>query len=473
VMRRFLHGIFCVLIVFLIVGGPSGVSLLWADDAPRPARRGDAVASPAGTNRAAPTTTRSARPRSRRGRIRWWERIPPPIVKRIAIPNFPGAHAIWGATGQDRRGHIWFGVSAAAAVELPSARLFEFVPATGELINRGDVVGELKRCGLHRPGEGQMKIHSKIIQADDGHLYFASMDEQNEDLRSLKLPTWGGHLWRLRLPENKWEHLLTTPEPLLAMAGGGRCVYALGYFGHVLYQYDCKTGRIRSVTVGAAGAHISRNFFTDRRGHVYVPRVKAAAGPAAATLVEFDSALREIAETPMDHYLRGQPTHTHGIIGFQPLEDGSVAFLTHSGYLYLVKPSADGPARQGDAVASPAKLSGLGWFYPRGSCYTPSLFTDPGNRRLMGLAQRYGRYDWVIYDLKLRQSAVVAFTLRGPKPLWHRRTLLYGSVVRDKAGNFYVGGMAPREGEGFEPILLQVRPVPSQQREAPARQVGR
>jgi len=440
VMRRFLHGIFCV----LIVGGPSGVSFLWADDAP----------PPAGTTRAAPTTTRAATPRFRSGRIRWWERIPPPIVKRIAIPDFPGAHAIWGATGQDRRGHIWFGVSAAAAVELPSARLFEFVPATGELINRGDVVGELKRCGLHRPGEGQMKIHSKIVQADDGHLYFASMDEQNEDLRSLKLPTWGGHLWRLRMPENKWEHLLTTPEPLMAMAGAGRCVYALGYFGHVLYQYDCKTGRIRSVKVGAVGAHISRNFFTDRRGHVYVPRVKAAAGPASATLVEFDSSLREIAETPMDQYIRGHPTHTHGIIGFQPLKDGSIAFLTHTGCLYLLKPSADGPA----------KLTSLGWFYPRGSCYTPSLFTDPDNRRLMGLAERYGRYDWVIYDLELRQSAVVAFTLRGPKPLWHRRTLLYGSVVRDKAGNFYVGGMAPREDEGFEPILLQVQPVPSRQR---------
>ncbi len=30
-------------------------------------------------------------------------------VERLEIPDFPGAHAIWGGTGRDDRGHIWIG----------------------------------------------------------------------------------------------------------------------------------------------------------------------------------------------------------------------------------------------------------------------------------------------------------------------------------------------------------------------------
>ena len=64
-----------------------------------------------------------------------------------------------------------------------------------------------------------------------------------------------------------------TPEALIAVATGGPYVYSLGYFNHVLYQFDTRTKRIRSVAVGAAGGHVSRNFFVDDRGHAFVSRV--------------------------------------------------------------------------------------------------------------------------------------------------------------------------------------------------------
>ena len=453
-MKRSVPRIPLVLPAFLVLVGWCGADVPTSRPASSPAG--------AGSGRAAVSPRRP----SRAEWAKWVNRFPPPIVRRIPIPDFPGAHAIWGGTGTDSRGHVWFGVSA-HGVDDPSAHLFEFVPGTGEVIDRGDVVSQLKRCGIYRPGEGQMKIHTKIIQLDDGHLYFASMDEQNENLSALKLPTWGSHLWRLRLPErgpqsrssaigdldpNRWEHLMSTQEALIAAAGGGKVVYALGYFGHVLYQYDCRTGRSRSVKVGAAGAHISRNFFTDRRGHVYVPRVRQGpGGRSTATLVEFDPSLREVAASPLRHYAHGSAKHSHGIIGFQPLDDGRIAFLTHTGYLYLLVPP-------GEASDAPSELKELGWFHPRGSCYAPSLFADPGGTRLMGLTCRDGRYDWVTYSIEYNRSVAAAFTLRGPKPLWHRRSLLYGSVARDQAGNFYVGGRTPREKEGFGPVLLQVCP---------------
>ncbi|MFH1518439.1 MAG: hypothetical protein ABIH17_11240, partial [Pseudomonadota bacterium] len=129
-----------------------------------------------------------------------------PTVVQIPVPKVPGSKAIWGSTGRDDRGHLWFGLSMIEALGA-SARLLEYDPEQAELRDRGDVLSALKESGRYRDGESQSKIHSQIIQADDGHLYFASMDHAGADYRlGTEPPTWGGHLWRLRLPENKWEH---------------------------------------------------------------------------------------------------------------------------------------------------------------------------------------------------------------------------------------------------------------------------
>ena len=377
----------------------------------------------------------------------------PAVAREIPVPDAPGAWAIWGATGRDRRGHIWFAV-ATHQVETPSAHLFEFIPRTGEVIARGDVVSELKRLGLLRDGESQMKIHTKMIQAGE-YLYFASMDEDGEDEVTEKLPTWGGHLWRLRLRDNRWEHLLTTPEALIAVAGTARHIYAMGYFGHVLYQYDIDTGRTRSVRVGSMGGHVSRNILCDRRGHAYVPRIRAAErGGPVATLVEYDTSLKEIGETPLKYYLRGRPSQSHGIIGHQMLPDGSIAFTTHSGWLSLIQPAGDD---------GPAKVTDIGWFRPTGPTYAPMLFADSTGRFLMGAVR--GGWDqplqWVVYDLKTRTHSVGPFQVSQPVGLDVGRSLLYGSRTRDDDGNCYIVGTQPKggRGEGSKPIVLQVRPA--------------
>ena len=96
---------------------------------------------------------------------------------------------------------------------------------------------------------------------------------------------------------SEWEHLLKTKEALIAVGGGGRWVYALGYFGHVLYQFDTQTKQVQSVRVGSVGGHISRNFLVDLNGHAYVPRIRprpTAENPKAlaAELVEWDEQLQ-------------------------------------------------------------------------------------------------------------------------------------------------------------------------------------
>ena len=368
-------------------------------------------------------------------------------AESIPVPEFPGRWAIWSSSGRDHRGHVWFGVSAQGA-EPPSAHLFEYNPATRKLTDRGNVVEALRRAGVYKPGEGQMKIHSRIVQGDDGHLYFASYDEQGEATDGSRLPTWGSHFWRLRLPENRWEHLFAAPEALIAVAGAGRWMYALGYFGHVLYQYDCATGKHRSVTVGSLGGHISRNFFCDFRGHAYVPRLRGgiADQPATTYLVELDTDLKEQAATRFEFYSQTPNDSSHGITGVQPLADGTIVFTTDQGFLFRVTPL--------DVL--PAKVEPLGWFHPSGKAYVASLFTSDGKSHVMGycyhVTPEAAKNEWLIFDLESRTSKAVPFSLPEVEGQAISNHALYGSITRDNDGACYLVGLHRHN----VPIILRV-----------------
>ena len=67
------------------------------------------------------------------------------------------------------------------------------------------------------------------------------------------------HFWRYKPSADHWQHLFAAPEGLIAVSGVGRFVYALGYWGHILYQYDTHTRESRQIRVGSEGGHISRN----------------------------------------------------------------------------------------------------------------------------------------------------------------------------------------------------------------------
>ena len=94
-----------------------------------------------------------------------------PTVEVLKPPDYWGAYAIWGSTGNDAQGHIWIGITSNDDASA-SAHLYELDPATNVFADRGNVVAELQRLGLRRPGEKQMKIHSRIVLAQDGYQYF-------------------------------------------------------------------------------------------------------------------------------------------------------------------------------------------------------------------------------------------------------------------------------------------------------------
>ena len=380
-----------------------------------------------------------------------------PQVAQLGLPPFDGSHAIWGSTGQDETGHLWFGVTADGTAT-PSAHLFEYDPSADQFTDRGDVVTQLTAAGVARKGEHQAKIHSRIVQGPDRYLYFSSMDEEGEHEDGSQLPRWGGHLWRMKLDTHKWEHLLATPEALIAVGAGDRFVYALGYFGHVLFQFDTKSREVKRLAVGSAAGHVSRNFVVDYRGHAYVPRVRVE----SVSLVELGTDLQELKETPLEpeHYFQGGPTATHGITGLQEMADGSWYFTTHVGFLYRIQP----PLRSANVDHTAATVTRVGWLHPDGATYVASLFTADGSDTLLALAHNIisqgatGRYQWLTFELKNGVSRVAPFSVGNLDDAVMSRSLLYGSSTRDGQGNHYVVGMTSAGGGRTVPVVLRVTP---------------
>ena len=225
----------------------------------------------------------------------------------------------------------------------------------------------------------------------------------------------------------------------------------MGYFNHVVYQYDTKTKKTRSYEVGSVGGHISRNFLVDARGHVFVPR--PVVNPDDETsyqgmLIELNTNLEPIGETNLFHYPVTPDFDSHGIIAFTCMNDGRIMFATSKGFLYeVITPK----------TSDAAEVGPVGWFHPEGESYASSLFTYSGERYLFGQARNSaGKIEWVQHDLEEGVSQVIS-GFDGQQYLETDRLLLYGTHTRDNEGNSYVVGRAQAEDRNAKvPIVLKV-----------------
>jgi hypothetical protein len=364
-----------------------------------------------------------------------------PSVNRLNVDFDPQAAAIWGATGRDDEGNIYFGVSTYSK-EQRTAFLYQYQPELDLFVAQGDVLSNLKRLGIYQPGMGQSKLHSKFYQADDGYIYFSSFDEHGET--STRNPEWGGHLWR-KLPDNdNWEHLIASEEALIAVNTAGRYIYVLGYWGHVLYQYDSLTDKVDRVKVGSIEEHISRNIIVNLDEHVFVPRVTLNTnGTVVASLVEFDTKLQEVAQFSMPEYKATDMKEHHGIVAYSPMLDGSIYFTTSEGTLYLLEEDTN----------QRNKLSSLGFFHPDGEAYISSLFSLDGNNFLVGLAKNVKNkgFDWLIRETS--SDMTVDYPV---KELNAQNLLLYGSVSRDNSGSLYIVGVDISNRRKHVPVVIKL-----------------
>jgi hypothetical protein len=363
-----------------------------------------------------------------------------PTATEIKFDVPDSIDAIWGATGRDDSGKIYFGTSSHGG-DYGSAFLYQYTPATGEVVKQSDVVTELKINNVYSDGMRQNKLHSKFYQAGDGYLYFSSFDEGGE-AEGIN-PTWGGNLWR-KLPNDKhWQHLLATEEALVAVNTNGRYVYALGYWDHVLYQYNTKTAKIKKVIVGSTQMHASRNFIVDELGHTYVPKLTVNDfNEIEVLLAEYDSQLKLVATYPLPSYQSDDFEKHHGIVGYTSMKNSDIYFTSADGGLYHIKPF--------DKSAKKVEYKGM--MHPDGNAYIASLFSIDGEAILVGVSQKEREgYEWIIYDSDLELANTALIPLNNIK-----KPLLYGSLTRDNKGNFYVVGWQKFGDRGHVPLLLKL-----------------
>ena len=382
-----------------------------------------------------------------------WKRSPE--FTEISIPEIPNRYAIWGSTGRDDFGNLYLGISCRGDWK-DSASLCRVQPGQNIATHIGDAVANLQRLGMASKTTMQMKIHSKPVQADDGYVYFTSMDEYGEVEDGSRLPFHGSHLWRipaapssLGLGEIAWEHLLALPEGLVATASTGRYVYLLGYYEHILYQFDTETSGVRKIQVGSSGGHVSRNFLVDLQEHVYVPRVTLrGVGDFVVQLIEFDTELKEISSHALDDYGATSGFDSHGIVAFTFLKNGECLFATAKGALYHLQP----------ATEAPSSLERLGWFHPNGESYPSVLCSPDGESMICGLTKKDREYQWVVFDLERWSGEIVPLSSSAKALLRRKSILAYGSNTRDDAGDsIMVGWYQEEDTEQHLPYAARIR----------------
>jgi hypothetical protein len=368
----------------------------------------------------------------------------PPNVTQLQLPNTQEDSVLWGATGRDDFGHIYFGVSTYSK-NADTAFLYQYSPHNNSLIKQSDVISQMKKSGLYTDGISQNKLHSKFYQADDGYLYFTSFDEQGENGKQGILPIHGGHIWRKKPDALNWEHIRATKEALIAVNTDGRFVYALGYWGHVLYQYDTQAQVTNQIRVGAIDGHISRNFLVSQNGHVFVPKVEISANNTlVVNLNEYDSALNLVASTPLEHYLYDNKHSKHGIVSYINMKNGDIYFVTAVGALYKITQTSDDKHQVSFEVFL-SEINEVGGYFP-------SLFSINGENFLVafGRLSNSKHYSWLVYETSTKTTAI--YDLK----TFDNKNLLYGSVTRDDLGNFYVVGVDPSIRTKHQPIILQL-----------------
>jgi len=367
-----------------------------------------------------------------------------PTITEIKLNAPENVDAIWGATGRDDQGHIYIGASTHGG-QSGSAYLYQYNPDSNTVVKQSDTVSELKRNNIYREGMRQNKLHSKFYQANDGYLYFSSFDE-GEEAEGIN-PAWGGNLWR-KLPNDKhWEHILATEEALVGINTNGRYIYALGYWGHVLYQYDTRSQKIKKVVVGSTQKHVSRNFIVDEKGHSYVPQLTVNDfNEIEVSLAEFNADLKKVGDYLLPSYQSDNFKNHHGIVGYTSMKNGDVYFTTADGGLYHVQPF-NKPNE---------KVSYKGMMHPEDKASIASLFSVDGKSILVGVGRskkkvNNGKYEWITYETSINLSYSKDLPLANIKD-----PLLYGSVTRDNHGAFYVVGWQKANTAQYSPLLLRI-----------------
>ncbi len=359
------------------------------------------------------------------------------------LTDAPGT-AILGAIGRDDTGNIYFGASTYRGYH-DNAYVYQFNPKTKVVVAQSSVIEQLKRAHLYKEGMSQSTLHSKFYLADDGYLYFTSMDSFSSKIDLASLSKSASFLWRKKPNDINWEHVLSTREDLVSVQTDGRYVYVLGNPNHVLYQFDTLSRRIKRVAVGSVGTHTSRHFLVSPNGRIFVPKVQKLADNTIVTdLLEYDSNLNVVDTHPLRYYYDPKKYNGHGIVSYSHMKNNAIYFVTGQGALYKIEEIRD----------LKHEVTFTHFFDENNTIgnFIPSLFTLDGQDFLVGLGKEpsNSQHQWFIHEIST--NTTVKYNL----PELDKNLKLSGSVTRDNMGNMYVAGVDVNDASQNKAVILQL-----------------
>ena len=187
-------------------------------------------------------------------------------IRFIDYPEFPDAHSTWKSIGYSQQhDKVYIGVTN----HVNKVGLYEYDPA----IDNMQLVGFLDQMLNLRPYQWQGKIHSEIIEGEDGRMYFSTDGGESREEYFMNHPAGyaGGYIGCYD-PDNGVMYDMGKAlryDSIKDIAlGPGSLIYGISYPQVHFLVYDWKKNDLRDM--GRVGSeHVPRHLFSDRWGNGY------------------------------------------------------------------------------------------------------------------------------------------------------------------------------------------------------------
>ncbi len=275
---------------------------------------------------------------------------------------------------------------------------------------------------------GDSKIHTRLLQADNGRIYFATM--QGGIGHVSKLPHYlhpdqypGGHLFEYNPSDDTCRDLgiLVRGEGLqsAALDRDRKILYMVTWpkKWFVTYDFETHETKVHGLLSWSPTTHegekqnFGRDIMVAHTGKVYGIN-------NFGCLLRFDPAKNELEDTDI-HVRDNDSLRTH-----VRASDGRIYFVTSRGHIFQFDPEAE-------------SVEELGPVTPEGPVYTPNLVLSPGEDKLTYLAGSHGTYlggnlQLIEFDLAGRRPHLV-----GTLDARFQLSYCYGSATDDRGSVYF------------------------------------
>lgn len=366
----------------------------------------------------------------------------------IEYPDFPEAHSTWGSIGYNATSNeVHIGVTNHA----DNIGLYTFSPAQ----NTMKLNGFIKDMAHLRPFQWQGKIHSKIVAAPDGSIYFSTDGGESREEYLMEHPQgYSGGFFMKWNPKTGLKNLgIGMPYESLKdvdIDPKTGVLYGITYPQAHFLVYDPAKNHLRDLG-RLASSHVPRVLFTDWWGNCYYVDWRQRLVKYEKhndSLVFARESLPAFPDTPGSKIITGVTAYAKNEA------KGIIYLITYGAKLIAFHPEKEGIGKVEDLGGVIDTGNAVAW-----GPYVPNLNIGK-NGRLYYIIGGHGNY-----VLKDKTVLVEYNPATGKKTILREypitaMTEATGSDIRDKEGNLYFAARRNPLGKGdsTRPFLIQFNP---------------